>query len=448
MAAEPGQDRKAAQDARRVRAPLATIVPVALLVALVEAILARDSGNLGLALLAAGTGLFAASLVPGLALVRRGKPAAAAFLACIAILGIQAIYLVVYPRVYGTLTVASFVTVGLALSFVTGRRLFVVVLLSWAMAAAAVLVGLLGGNRFGVPDVADVPVQLVVGLAGLTVGMVLLWQFARDTTERLREAQAAHEELRRANEALADQERAKTRFINAAAHELNTPLTPILLQLHLLRMGPRPVTDPEHARMIAVMERNVERSKALVREMLDVARLQAGRLGLRPVDFDLAHALAGAFEDFTLVAKAKQVDLVLVPPPPLPVHADRRRAEQVISNLTSNAVRLTPAGGRVELRADVEGPDVVVRVRDTGVGLTEEQKRGLFKPFGRVHDESVSGAGSGLGLYICQGLAREMGGDLWADSGGAGQGSTFSFRLPAALATTAQPPAASSPIPA
>ena len=431
MVQAPLQDKRV-QDARRVQATIGTIVPVALALAAVELKLALDTRNAGLAVLCAATALFAVGLVPCLVLVRRGLVGRAVLITCFGILGIQAVYLVVFPRIYATITVASFVIVGLALSFVEGRRLYAVVLTAWAVATAALLHGVLGGDPFGIPRQAEGPIELVAGLAGLTVGMVLLWQFARETNERLRTVRAANEELRKAHGELAGQERAKSRFINAAAHELNTPLTPILLQLHLLQAGPKPVTDPDHKRMIGVMERNVERSKLLVREMLDVARLQAGRLGLRPVDFDLAQALDGAYDDFALVAEAKAVGLVLRPPPPLPVRSDRRRVEQVLSNLVSNAVRLTPAGGTVEVSGTLADGQVTVRVRDTGVGLSEEQKQGLFKPFSRVHDEATAGAGSGLGLYICQGLAREMGGDLWAESDGPGKGATFLFRLPAA----------------
>ncbi len=417
--------------ARRIRAPLVTIILVAGALGVVEAVLARGADGAGLWILAFATGGFALSLVPAVMLANRGRPGLAVLTGCVAILFIQCVYLVVYPRAYPALTIASMVVVSFALSYVRGRALFGLVVAAWAIAMAAVLFGTLGEGRFYVPETADVPIVLGSGVAAVTVGMVMLWQFAREMTTAVEEATAAHAQLQVAHQQLAEQERAKSRFINSAAHELNTPMTPILLQLHLLRSGPRRVQDPDQRRMLDVMERNVERTKALVHEMLDVARLQAGRLGLHPKDFDVGDALHAAVDDFSLVAQDKQVELRLAPMPPLPVHADRRRVEQVVSNLVSNAVRVTPGGGHVELSAADDPPNVVVQVRDTGLGLSAEQMRGLFQPFSRVHEEAIQGAGSGLGLYICQGLAKEMGGELWAASPGPGKGATFSLRLPA-----------------
>lgn len=418
------------RDARRIGATLVTIIVVAGSLAVAEGVLAARLASQGLWILAGATGLFALALLPPVLLTRRGRNDLAVFFACIAIFGIQSAYLVVYPQAYPALAIASVVIVALALSFVHGRRLFGLILAAWAVAVAAVIVGVLADGAFPIPAAAGAVVLLGSGIAAVTVGMMLLWQFARDMNEALREERVANERLQEAHARLHEQERLKSRFINTAAHELNTPMTPVLLQLHMLRSGQHAVHDPHQERMVQVLERNLERMRGLVHEMLDVARLQAGRLSLRPEVFDLSDALKAAMDDFAMVAKARQVDLTVHVPGPLPVHADRRRAEQVVSNLVSNAVRLTPAGGFVRVAASAEPDGTLVQVHDTGPGFTAAQHRALFQPFSRVHDENVAGSGSGLGLFICQGLAQEMGGRVWAESAGAGKGATFSFLLP------------------
>lgn len=418
------------RDSRRIGITLLTIILVAGALAVVEAWLARALANTGLAILAAATGGFAAALVTPWWMTRRGRNEVAVFVACIAIFAIQAVYLFVYPQAYPAITIASVVIVALALSFVRGPRLFSLMAVAWVVAMLAVVFGVLGRSPFGIPTGAGAIVVLGSGVAAVTVGMMLLWQFARDMTESWREERMALERLRQAHAELREQERLKSRFINAAAHELNTPMTPVMLQLHMLRSGRHAVHDPHQERMVQVLERNLDRMKALVGEMLDVARLQAGRLGLRPEVFDVVDALQAAVDDFRLVAEARQVNLHLQVSGPLPVHTDRRRVEQVVSNLVSNAVRVTPAGGEVVVSASAEPDGTLVRVHDTGIGLSREQIAGLFQPFARVHDEGMQGAGTGLGLFICQGIAQELGGSLAVDSPGPGQGSTFSFLVP------------------
>lgn len=422
------------QDARRVQATILTIVPVAGLLAAIEAVLAARTGNVGLWILCVGTFGFCALLVPGLGMLRRGHVGRAVLLACASIVFVQLLYLVVYPRVYPAIAIASWVTVGLALPFLRGRRLLALLLVSWGVSALAIVVGVLGPDLLGIPDAADIPVQLGAGLAAVTVGMVLLWTFTRSMTAALEEARRSNEQLTAAHQQLREQENAKSAFINQAAHELNTPLTPVLLQLHLLRLSHK-VSDPSQERMLSVLERNVERMKALIHEMLDVARLQAGRLKLKPAEVDLAAVLQATLDDFALVAKARGVDLALTVPGTITVRTDRQRVEQVVSNLLSNAVRLTPGGGSVRVDAQVDGAQAVVRVRDTGLGLAPDQIGMLFQPFTRVHDEVQQGAGTGLGLYISQGIAKELGGRIWAESDGPGKGSTFTLALPVPAAT-------------
>jgi signal transduction histidine kinase len=418
------------RDARRVRATLWTIIVVAGGLAAAEAGLALlDPRAAGLWVLAVGTGAFAASLVPCLWMVRRGDLGKAVQVSCGAILCIQVLYLAIYPAAYPAITIASFVVVALSLSSVSGPGLLRIVVASGFLAAASVVWGNLARPLAYVPPRAAATILIGSGLAAVAVAMVLLWEFAQHMTRALSDAHEANDELSAAHEKLRDLDRLKGQFINTAAHELNTPMTPVLLQLSLLKTGKRGTLDEEQMQSVEVIERNVMRMNSLVREMLDVARTQAGRLAIRPEEFALRGVLLEAIHDYAAVAKARDVLVLVEPGRDLSVVADRGRVAQVLSNLLSNAVRLTPANGSITLATREEPGEVVVSVTDTGIGLSEPQLGALFQPFMRIHEELAGG--TGLGLYICRGLMEGMGGRLWAQSPGPGKGAVFSFSLPA-----------------
>jgi signal transduction histidine kinase len=428
------------RDMARIRATVATIIIVAGLLAVVEAWMASALGSRSLWLLAVATGLFAFALLHPLRLNARGQAGRAVFLCCLAILGIQCAYLLLFPRAYPAISIASIVVVALALSFVRGRALFGVVVASWALAVIAIVWGILGPASPAVPAEAELPILLGSGLAAVTVGMVLLWQFASHMTRTLEESRAANVELSAANEALKGLQELKSRFINSAAHELNTPLTPVLLQLQILKRN-IPESDAPQRRSLLVVERNLNRISGLVREMLEVARLQAGRLEFKRETVDLAALVQEAVTDFSAIAEEAGVALLFSSQGSMPTVADRRHVEQILSNLLSNAIRLTPRGGAVAVTLASEGGMQVVRVTDTGLGLSPEQIAGLFQPFARLHDESVAGKGSGLGLHISRALAVAMGGHLRAESPGAGKGATFILTIPAAIIEPGPSPA-------
>jgi signal transduction histidine kinase len=262
-------------------------------------------------------------------------------------------------------------------------------------------------------------------------GRPALFAALRDVTQE-RAAQEAREtalktemEVRRLREV----DRFKSEFINAAAHELNTPLTPLKIQLHILKKR-LPKDSSLERRTIDLLDRNLERLVGLVEEMLDVARLNSGRLRLRPVAADLAKLLRDSAETFQGAAAQRGLALRLDAPPTLPGVLDPQRVTQVLYNLLSNALKFTPQGGSVAARARRDGAWLEVEVADTGAGLTPEQAERLFQPFARLHRDQLDAPGTGLGLYISQGIAQRHGGTLTVRSAGAGQGATFTLRLP------------------
>jgi signal transduction histidine kinase len=268
------------------------------------------------------------------------------------------------------------------------------------------------------------------------LGALLARSSATVFEERFRLAQRVHEQeaqaeaLRREMEVrrLEEVNRFKTEFINSAAHELNTPLTPLLLQTHRLRTA-KTLDAQERERLVGVLDRNLRRLAHLVQDMLDVARLQSGRLRLDSTPFDARRVLAESAESFADASHAKGVRVAVEPGDPLPTLGDARRIGQVVDNLVSNAIKFTPAGGTVTV-AGHRGPEgTVLRVSDTGIGLRPDQVASLFQPFARLHAD-LGVPGTGLGLYICRGIVEGHGGTITCESLGPGQGTTFTVRLP------------------
>ena len=245
------------------------------------------------------------------------------------------------------------------------------------------------------------------------------------TEERARERQlreAAH-----ANEL----SEVRARFLNIAAHELKTPLTPIRLQVQILsRLLGDGAPEPQ-ARALATLERCVGRLTELVNDILDAARVQATQLRMRRQPVDLAAVAREAAAAYMAVAEQGRVALAVDAPGPAVVDGDPGRMLQVASNLVSNAVKFTPAGGRVHVQVTREGAVCRLRVRDTGLGLTAAQRERLFQPFSQVHAEAAV-PGTGLGLFIVRGIVEQCGGRVTARSEGPGLGSTFEVELPAA----------------
>ncbi len=251
----------------------------------------------------------------------------------------------------------------------------------------------------------------------------------RDVTEERRAEQdrrRTHEqslEIRRLQEI----DRFKTDFINNAAHELNTPLTPLKLQLHLLRRS----GNESIGNAVDILDRNLTRLGSLVQDMLDIARLESGRLRIHSEPMDLAQGVWDVVDTYQEDAQARGVSLEAEPLAGTLVQADPDRVGQILHNLVSNALKFTPAGGSVFVDVRPGDGGVCLTVRDTGVGLTHEQRDQLFRPFSRVHEDPTH-HGTGLGLYISHNLTEAMGGRIWCASDGPGQGTSFHVLLPAA----------------
>lgn len=255
----------------------------------------------------------------------------------------------------------------------------------------------------------------------------------KDLTERRRaEAERLQGVARQAElQRLREQEAFRDLFINTAAHELRTPMTPLKVHMHVLESGRRGELNERQRHTVAVLRRNIDRLGLLIEDVLNVSRLQAGRLGLERRRVALDAIVQDVLQTFQPMAERQGVALQAAVAPGLVLDADPRRLSQVLVNLVDNAMKFTPAGGRIDVEARAEGGKAVLRVRDTGSGIAPEGIVRLFQPFSQVHDTSQeTRAGTGLGLFISKGIAELHGGTIACASGGPGQGTTFTVTLP------------------
>lgn len=226
----------------------------------------------------------------------------------------------------------------------------------------------------------------------------------------------------------------KTQLLNTASHELNTPIAALRTQLYVLRSSQLAEAKKEHA--LQILDRNVQRLALLVRDVLDVARLDAGQLALRKAPVDVDAVLGEALDAYEEPAREAGVRLHRRLDSHATVEADADRLMQVAHNFLSNALKFTPPGGEILVESQPSDDGVVVNVRDSGAGLTAAQIARLFQPFSQVHDTmQQTRAGTGLGLYISKGVVEQHGGRIWALSDGPGRGTEFSFTLPPTVPT-------------
>jgi signal transduction histidine kinase len=218
--------------------------------------------------------------------------------------------------------------------------------------------------------------------------------------------------------------RAREDALAEVAHDLRTPLQAIVLGALAIERG----GDPTLVRRTADgIRRAGERMSRLVSDMLDLARIQAGRLPLQPAPHDAAGLVTDAVEAHVPIAREKDLQLEPRAVPGLEVSCDRERVEQVLANLIGNAVKYSPPGGRVEAGAVARGGDAVFWVRDEGPGIALEDQAHVFERYWRARRAGSGGAG--LGLSIAKGIVEGHGGRIWVTST-PGAGATFFFSLP------------------
>ncbi len=256
-------------------------------------------------------------------------------------------------------------------------------------------------------------------------------------------------ERRRAEQKLREVDRRKNEFLATLAHELRNPLAPIGHAVEILARAGDAAEDRIRARdTLRVIERQVSHLVRLVDDLLDISRISHGKVGLRPEPISLASVVESALEAARplLVRRRHALD-VRLPQPPVHLNGDPVRLAQVLTNLLSNAAWYTEPGGKIRVEADRERGDVVVRVVDSGIGISADSLAHIFTMFGQAAAAPAGGHGGlGIGLALARQLAEMHGGSLTASSDGPGKGSVFTLRLPAE-AGAATPSEALPPVP-
>lgn len=229
---------------------------------------------------------------------------------------------------------------------------------------------------------------------------------------------------------LHEQDRRKDEFLAILAHELRNPLAPLRNGLQILRLGSE--KNPEMEQVRAMMERQLAHMVHLIDDLLDISRFRRNMLQLRRSRVLLSDVIRSAVETVQPAIDVAGHELTMtLPDEPVYIDADLTRLAQVFGNLLSNSAKYTPHGGRIWLTAIRDAGEIIITVRDTGIGIPAESLPNIFDMFSQV-DRSMERTtpGMGIGLALVKGLVEMHGGTVEAASPGANQGSTFTVRLP------------------
>jgi PAS domain S-box-containing protein len=226
-------------------------------------------------------------------------------------------------------------------------------------------------------------------------------------------------------------DRMKTEFVSMVSHELRTPLTSIKGYVDLLREGEVGELTTDQTEFLTIVATSTDRLVALINDLLDISRIEAGKVELKRERIDLVQSIQAAIASLRPQIEAKRQQLTVdVPPTALTIVADIDRIAQILTNLLSNAHKYTPVGKEIRVTAVAQGDLVEVSIIDTGIGLSQAEQSQLFTRFYRSSNRVVQEAGgTGLGLAITRSLVELHGGTIAVRSN-PGQGSAFTFTLP------------------
>src|SRR6266498_4039758 len=257
-------------------------------------------------------------------------------------------------------------------------------------------------------------------------------QAEEERAQLLISEQAARAEAEKAN-------RTKDEFLATLSHELRTPLSAILGWSHLVRTGK--LDDPQMSRAFETIERNARSQSQLIDDLLDVSRIITGKLQIELRAVDLSKVIEAAMDSVRPAYETKGIGFEVIGDlGTCPVRGDANRLQQIFWNLFNNAVKFTPADGKVSVKVKRRDSRIQVSITDTGIGIDSKFVPFIFERF-RQADGSTTRAhgGLGLGLAIVRHLVELHNGDIKAESGGQGEGSTFTVNLPLAIASASGP---------
>ena len=260
---------------------------------------------------------------------------------------------------------------------------------------------------------------------------IIIVSLAISSIQYIKIAKEREELIRYQYEKLKESDKMKDEFVNIAAHELRTPIQPILGLSEIIRQK----VNTEDREYVNVIIRNARRLQRLTEEILDVAKIESQSLKLKKDEFNLNDVIVNCINDITTNRQFSNNDKekkqkILYEPNDILLKADRERVSQVISNLLSNAAKFTPEG-TISIVSDLNGNqdnknnEAIINVKDNGQGIDPDMLPKLFSKFA-----TKSYSGTGLGLYISKNIVEAHGGRIWAQNNSDGKGATFSFSLP------------------
>jgi PAS domain S-box-containing protein len=234
---------------------------------------------------------------------------------------------------------------------------------------------------------------------------------------------------------LIELDRLKSEFVATVSHELRTPMTSIKGYVEILLMGAAGSLNDSQVHFLQVVRSNTERLAILVNDLLDISRIEAGRVTLSMQPLDILQIIQGSIDLVTRRSsdEGRPMRFEVKSDPNLPsAYGDRERVQQILDNLIQNAYQYTPDDGRIQIRAHVVGEMMQFDVQDNGIGIPLEDQSRVFERFFRGEDPLVlATSGTGLGLSIVKHLVEMHAGQIWFTSPGIpGMGSVFSFTLP------------------
>lgn len=288
-------------------------------------------------------------------------------------------------------------------------------------------------SKDGVGGVAEMHVEEICW-EGRTAYLVSFF----DITE-IKKAAAA---LKAANEKLVELDRMKSEFVSIASHELRTPLTAIKNAVDIILKRKAGAVTETQEKFLSMAARNIARLRAIINDILDASKIEAGKMELNLSKVDLMRPITSVLESYATLADEKRISLYVDVARDLPeIHGDEMRVEQVITNLVSNAIKFTPDKGVVTIEARLAGRPpgtekggrfVEVSVIDTGTGIAKEHIEHIFEKFYQADstlDRKEQHESTGLGLAICKGLIEAHGGEIRCECK-EDEGARFAFTLP------------------
>jgi signal transduction histidine kinase len=246
-----------------------------------------------------------------------------------------------------------------------------------------------------------------------------------------------NKKLESANEQLKVHDKMQNEFINIAAHELRTPIQPILSLTEVLRFK---IKDTQQVDLLSIITRNAKRLQRLTEDILDVTKIESHSLKLNKERFNLSDLISSIIDDYRNRIERDNIAVKLLYEPNnkdnIFVEADRGRLIQVISNLLDNAIKFTKEG-TISIITEEKDSKVIVSVKDTGTGIDPEILPRLFSKFASKSERG----GTGLGLFICKNIVEAHGGKIWIESNDiydGKKGATFTFSLPVSNSSTSR----------